>query len=157
MLLGDYGAAVDRFRRALVTEPRNPFFALNLADALWLAGEHEQASDLYRGVIERIGNDPAAEGAQFLTVKAQALAHLGHSVEAVGLLQRASAKAPKSASVAYEAALVFALVDEQTSALVYTEIALDLGMEPRWFDFPWFDPLATRPEFRALLKNATRP
>ncbi|MEM1181765.1 MAG: protein kinase [Acidobacteriota bacterium] len=151
MLLGRYEAAAEHFARAVEIEPRNPFFLLNLADALWLADDRPAALAHYRGVVHRIEQDIAADRPQFLTVKAQALAHLGQSTRAVATLQQALARAPESGSVAYEAALVYALIGEDTSALVQAEAALRRGVEPRWFSFPWFDALRERIEFSALM------
>ncbi|MEO1088142.1 MAG: tetratricopeptide repeat protein, partial [Acidobacteriota bacterium] len=151
MLRGRYQPAVEHFARAVEIEPRNPFFLLNLADALWLVGDRDSALRHYRGVVERIGQDVAADRAQFLTVEAQALAHLGESRKAVAMVQQALTKAPESASVSYEAALVYALVGETTSAVVQAEAAVERGVEPRWFSFPWFDALREREDFRALV------
>ncbi|MEO1366142.1 MAG: tetratricopeptide repeat protein, partial [Acidobacteriota bacterium] len=154
MLLGRYDAAAEHFARAAAIEPRNPFFLLNLADALWLVGDRDSALRHYRGVVDRIAQDVAADRAQFLTVEAQALAHLGESRRAVATVQQALAKAPESATVSYEAALVYALVGETTSALVQAEAALRRGVEPRWFSFPWFDALRERDDFRALISGS---
>lgn len=154
MLLGEYAQAVAQFKRAFEAEPRNPFFALNLADAVLLSGDTATATELYRGVVERVRADPAADEAQFQTVEAQALAHLGREREAVAALLQALSKSPDSASVAYEASLVYALIGERTSALVHAEAALKGGFDRRWFAFPWFDELRREPGFKEL-ENAT--
>ncbi|MEM8934520.1 MAG: hypothetical protein AAGE94_25225, partial [Acidobacteriota bacterium] len=84
----------------------------------------------------------------------QALAHLGESRAAVTVLQQALQQAPDHASVAYEAALVYALIGERTSALVHAEAALTRGVDPRWFGFPWFDDLRSDPTFVDLVEPA---
>jgi serine/threonine-protein kinase len=150
-LLGRYEEAAATFRRILASEPNNPLYTLNLADACFLLGKRAEAEGLYRRVVELIENDPAAAGTQFLTVKAQALAHLGRGPQAVDAVQEALRLAPDQGPVAYEAAVVYALVGEEESALVNVEKALRLGFEPRWFSFPWFDPLRKRPEWQMLL------
>jgi Flp pilus assembly protein TadD len=129
----------------------NPFYALNLADALLLGGREADAKRLYAEVVDLIAADPHAAGAQFLTVKAQALAHLGRGREAVGAVQEALRLAPDDGPAAYEAAVVYAVLGERTSALVAADKALALGYQPRWFDLPWFDALRQQPEFQALL------
>jgi serine/threonine-protein kinase len=152
-LLGRYAEAEAAFRRILASEPNNPLYTLNLADACLLRGKRAEAEDLYRRVVALIENDAAAAGAQFLTVKAQALAHLGRGPQAVDAVQEALRLAPDQGPVAYEAAVVYALVGEEESALVNVEKALRLGFEPRWFTFPWFDPLRKRPDFQILLSR----
>ncbi len=154
LLLGRSEQAAEHFAAAVDLEPRNPFFLLNLADASWIAGDRQGALDAYRGVVELVRQDSAADRPQFLTVEAQALAHLGEHQQAVSAVQRALVQAPESASVSYEAALVYAVVGEETSALVQAEAALARGVEPRWFDFPWFDELRRRDDFQTLLAAA---
>ena len=108
-------------------------------------------------MIELIEADPAAPSSQLLTVKGQALAHLGRDVEAATAVHEASLLDPGSAAVAYEACLVYTLLGETSSALTHAGKALELGYEPRWFDFPWFDGLRKRPDFRTLLTERSRP
>jgi eukaryotic-like serine/threonine-protein kinase len=152
-LLGDYQKAAETFGRAVEQEPRNPFYALNLADAYILLGRREEAERLYRRVLDLIAHDPAASTWQFFSVQAQALAHLGEGRKAIGALQEALRLAPDSGAAFYEASLVYALLGEDDSALVHAEKALQHGYEPRWFSFPWFDALRRRPDFQSLLKQ----
>jgi serine/threonine-protein kinase len=118
-------------------------------------GREPEAKALYQKVVDLIAADPTASSAQFLTVKGQALAHLGRTFEAVEAVEEASRLAPNDSGVAYETSLVYTLAGQQTSALVSAQKALKLGYEPRWFAFPWFDSLRTQPELRRLL--ATTP
>jgi tetratricopeptide (TPR) repeat protein/predicted Ser/Thr protein kinase len=154
-LLGDYQKAVETFGRAVEQEPRNPFYALNLADAYLLLGRREEADRLYRRVLDLIAQDPAASTWQFSSVQAQALAHLGEGRKAIGALQEALRLAPDSGAAFYEASLVYALLGEEDSAFVHAEKALQRGYEPRWFSFPWFDALRRRPDFQSLLAQET--
>jgi len=156
-LLGDFGQAAETFRRVVEQEPRNALNTLNLADAYFLLGRRADAERLYRRVIELIEEDPAAANSQFFSVKAQALAHLGEGRKAVEAIQEALRLAPDSGSTAYEASLVYALLGEDDSALVYAARALQRGYEPRWFSFPWFGDLRSRPDFGSLLRAAATP
>jgi serine/threonine-protein kinase len=151
-----YTEAAEVCRQAHLTEPGNPFFALNLADVELLLGQ-ENAPDLYRRVIELTKADPNSSHWQMLTVRAQALAHLGEHRRAVAAVQEALRQAPESNQVAYEAALIYALIGETASALVNAERALELGYGTRWFSFPWFDALRKDPEFIDLLSAAYSP
>jgi serine/threonine-protein kinase len=144
LLLGDPERAAGRFREAFELAPTSPQVALNLADAELLRGRGEEAEELYRRVLELIDRDPNPEG--LLTVRAQALAHLGRVPEAVAAVQEALRRNPESPAASYEAALVYTLVGDEASALWNARRALEQGVEPRWFTFPWFDPLRPRLE-----------
>jgi tetratricopeptide (TPR) repeat protein/predicted Ser/Thr protein kinase len=156
-VLGNYAEAAKVFRRAAEQAPGNALVLLNLADSTLLAGRQAEAAGIYRRIVELIAQDPAAASdPQYLTVKGQALAHLGDGPGAVTAVQEAFARAPNSASVAYEASLIYALLGEDNSALVNARRALELGYEPRWFAFPWFDRLRAHPELQALLSRTGR-
>ena len=87
-------------------------------------GRKAEAEALYREVVAADRQDCHAAGPQFLTVKAQALAHLGRGVEAVTALREALRLAPESGAPAFEAATVYALLGEETSAIANSETAL---------------------------------
>lgn len=79
---------------------------------------------------------------------AQALAHLGETARAVAAVNHFLQLAPQQGQAAYEAALVYALLDERASAAFHAERALGLGYQRRWFSFPWFDGLREDPRFQ---------
>ncbi len=149
--LGRYPEAAATYRRVLAEQPRHPVVTLNLADTYLLMRRIEEAEALYRQALELIETDPGAASPQSLTVKAQALAHLGRGREAVAAVQQAMRLAPNDAPVAYEASLVYAVLRENTSALANAEKALALGYGARWFSLPWFETLRRDPEFQRLL------
>lgn len=149
--LGRYPEAAATYRRLLQQEPQNPFFTLNLADAYLLMGRRSEAHELHRRVLELVETDRSSTMPQLLTVKAQALAHLGRGREAVAAVQQALRLAPNDAPVAYEASLVYAVLNEDDSALANAERALALGYGARWFSFPWFETLRRDPELQRLL------
>lgn len=142
LLLADYDAAVARFREVLEATPDSPYALLNLADAELLRGETEKARDLYLRVLEQVDADPDPEA--LLLVRAQAEGHLGRGEDAVGSAQRALRRAPDNPQVIYETALVHALAGDAASALVHSRRARELGIDERWFGFPWFDSIRDR-------------
>lgn len=144
MLTERWAEAARCFRQALEQAPRSAIAVLNLADAELLHGDDTEADALYRSVVERVDQDPDPD--TLLTVRAQALAHLGEGQRAVADIQRALRLAPEDPHVVYEAALVYALLGEETSALWNARRALELGIERRWFSFPWFNALRPRLE-----------
>ena len=140
-------------RYALRQEPRNPFVTLNLADVLLLQGKKTDAEAAYRHLLDLATADPAAESWQIVSTRAQALAHLGDRRRAVEAAQQVLVLAQGNAQAAFEASLVYALVDDRSSAVVNAEKALAQGVEARWFDLPWFDSLRATPEMRGLLRK----
>ncbi len=149
MLQGDYTASASAFERAITGTPDEPAYLLNLADVRWLQGRTEEAETLYRQVTELVAEQPVS--AQSLIRLAQARAHLGAHREAVAAAQRALQLAPQDKWLAFEAALVYAVVGDHTGAVVNAERAIELGFKPRWFRLPWFDALRARPDFAELV------
>lgn len=155
-IAGRYPEAAATFRVVLAEEPKNPGYTLNLADVYSLMGRHAEAREAYRHVVELAEADVAATP-QILTVKAQALAHLGQGRKAVQALEEARRLAPDQGPVAYEAAVVYSLLGEENSALVSAEKAIRSGLGPRWFSFPWFEALRKHPGFREVMAAASHP
>lgn len=151
MLLGDHGGAAQALEQAVEAAPRNYFYLLNLAQARWLQGRRAEAGELCRQVLALSEAEPAGEEWQRLTVRAQALAHLGDRQAAVAAVQEALRLAPHNGQAAYEAALVYALAGDRTAALVNAGRARELGFDaPAWFRLPWFESLRSDPGFREL-------
>jgi serine/threonine protein kinase/tetratricopeptide (TPR) repeat protein len=151
LLTGHYADAAAAFARVVKEKPRNPLFVLNLADTWLLTGRRADAEGLYRQVLDLLAADRNATGPQFLTVKAQALAHLGQGIPAVTALREALRLAPESGAPAFEAAVVYALLGEESSAVASAETALKSGCSASWFALPWFDRLRANPQFQAVL------
>jgi len=151
-LAGRYDEAATVYRLVLAKDPKNPGFHLNLADTDLLAGRRTDAEKGYRRVVELADADPGPS-AQTLSIKAQAFAHLGQGPAAVAALQQALRLAADQGAVAYEAAVVYALLGEKSSALVNAEKAVRSGLGPRWFSLPWFAALRSDPSFQEILKS----
>ena len=141
LLTGDVAGARASLERALALEPRNPVAMYNLADAELLAGQAERARALYRQTLAAIAADAQASSWPFLAMAAQAHAHLGQASEAIAAVQQAMKQAPDSGDHAYAAAVVYAVVGDQTSAQVSARRAQEQGYNAHWFAFPWFDTL----------------
>ncbi|HEY0515183.1 MAG TPA: protein kinase [Thermoanaerobaculia bacterium] len=148
LLLGRYSEAAASFRQASDLSPNSAAATLNRADAEMLLGRRIEAMELYRRVLARVEQDPVPDFWQTLSIKAQAQAHLGRAPEAATSIQRAVVAAPDNPQVAFEAALVYAVIGDTASALASAERALDSGYDRRWFALPWFDRLRQEPAFR---------
>jgi tetratricopeptide (TPR) repeat protein len=153
LLLRRYGEAETSFRRALALQPEDPSAALNLADCLTLLGREPEARGLYRGILAAVERAPTLGNWPMLSIKAQALAHLGKTENAIEAIQQALRLTPDNAQLAFEAAVVYILIDDRGSALFHARRAMARGVAPRWFSFPWFDPLRGDPAFSALLTS----
>ncbi len=151
LLLKRHDDAERVFRRALSAAPGNPLIELNLADSLWLLGRRDEAARVYRRLAERVGDEEMVSNWQLHSAKAQALAHLGERERAVESVQTVLRLTPDHPQAAFEAALVYTLVGDRSSALLYIEKAVRGGVGARWFSFSWFDPLRQDPSFTALL------
>src|SRR6185436_3978720 len=154
-LLGRPAEAAEAFRQALALEPGHVRVLLNLADAELAQGHDREAQDLYRRALLRFDE---VEAAGALTAKdgmgkAQCLVHLGRVGDAVELTQRTLRQSDDDSELFYAASLVYALAGDRASFRVNAELALDHGVQPRWFTLPVFGALRNDPELRALLQR----
>ncbi len=153
-LLGRYPEAVAAYRKALEFDPDHVAVLLNLADAEAALGERQEAGRLYSRVLERIGEQESATALSpgDRMIKAQCLARLGRTREAVEVTQRTLQQNPDDPEVLYLASLVYSLAGDRASALVNARLARDKGTQPRWFAIAGFQGLRDEPEFRSLLR-----
>lgn len=153
-LLGRNAEAVAAYRKALELAPGHVTAMINLADAELALGHEEEARSLYHELLARLEANEAGAGLSPLDrmIEAQCLAHLGRPREAVEVAQRTLRKSFDDPQIVYTASLVYALVGDRASALVNAQIALEKGVQPRWFTIPAFGPLRDDPELQALLR-----
>ena len=143
-----------RARQAYELTPGEPSSLLNLADCQLLLGRRERATELYESTVQLIDEEGLARHWDVRLIRAQALAQLGRTQEAVADVDEALRQSGQSAYASYSAALVYALVGERSSALVNAKRALDQGLSPRWFSLAWFEDLRSDSEFQAMLGAA---
>lgn len=155
-LLGRYAEAVEAYRRALTLDPENPYLLLNLADAQLTLGRKGEAHRLYQRTLESLARLEEATALAPLQrmIRAQCLAHLARSREAVRVTQQALRESGDDPEILYAASLVYALAGDRSSALVTAELALKQGMHPRWFTLPAFGILRGDPELLAIIRGS---
>lgn len=153
MLLRRYDEAEESLRKALALQPENPDPALNLADCLTLLGRAAEAHRLYASIAEAI--HPTTSDWHLSSVRAQALAHLGKTDQALEAIQQALRLSPDNGLVAYEAAVVYVVIGDRGSALFHARRAAAQNVDPNWFALPFFDPLRSDPGFVRLATRST--
>jgi tetratricopeptide (TPR) repeat protein len=151
-LLKDYAGAAESYRQALEIEPGHVAVTFNLADAELARGQLKEARFLYQQVLDTLA---AREGASPVDrcLQAQALIHLGQDRRGVEVALDALQESPGDAEVTFQTAIALALAGEDSSAIVYSRKARDLGIQARWFAIPAFDRVRSDAEFQALLSN----
>ena len=154
-LLGHNAEAVAAYRQALALTPGHVTATINLADAELALGHEEAARSLYRQLLARLEASEAGTGLSPLDrmIKAQCLAHLGQTREAVEVAQSTLRQSFDDPEIVYAASLVYALAGDRASALVNAKAALEKGVQPRWFTIPAFGPLRDDPDLQALLRR----
>jgi hypothetical protein len=65
--------------------------------------------------------------------------------------------APENGEVAFTAALVYAQLDEDVSAVSQVEEALAKDIGIIWFELPWFDRLCDNQHFVRVMVDAGNP
>jgi len=150
LLLRRYGEAEDSLRKALALQPENLDPALNLADCLTLLGRTAEAHQIYARIAEATSHRSTSSDFHLSSVRAQALAHLGKTDQALEAIQQALSLSPDNGQVAYEAAVVYAVIGDRGSALFHARRAAAQNVNPNWFALPFFDPLRSDPAFQRL-------
>ncbi|MFV8817273.1 protein kinase domain-containing protein [Haliea sp. E17] len=153
LLRGDYREAYENFTRAvdIGDDGRTLTLTLNLADALMLLGEQEEAKALYYSLVTDYRTEPDSVRVSDV---AQALAHLGEFQAAIQLIDDIN---EKSSETYFSAALVYSLAGQSLAAIAKIDQALQANMGFVWFSFPWFDKLCAEPAFAQMMTNAGDP
>ena len=154
MLNEEYPKAISRFKSALEMSPSNTNYLLNIADGYKLNGQEKPAEGYYRKVISKTKKP---QNVSDFVHRAQAFAQIGDFINAIRTVNTAKTSFPNDANLKYATALVYALSNNQTAAMVAVEDALSLGTGPVWFNLPWFESLCEIQTFAKLTKHEAQP
>ncbi|HSK81307.1 MAG TPA: protein kinase [Thermoanaerobaculia bacterium] len=158
-LRGRYPEAAVAYRRALENDPGDVASLLNLADTEVELGHREEAEALYRRALALLAESAPEDGLgpRESIQKAQCLARLGRTREAVEIAQDAVRRSPDEPQILLLSAFVHHLAGDRSSALNNAQAALEKGIQPRWFTGSAFRSLREDPELRPLLQPAASP
>ena len=153
-LQGRYTDAEDAYRSALELDSDHPIVLLDLADAEQELHHDADAAELYRRALERVDREARTTEltAADEMIRAQCLARLGRSQEAVKVTEGALSRSPDDPQIQLQAALVYSLVGEPKSAVIHAKKAISGGLQKRWLRGSAFSPLASDPEFKSLVR-----
>lgn len=149
--------AAEGYRCALEARPGDALALFNLAEALKLAGDTQQADQKFRELINFFQAQKSARTGEALQLEIQALAHLAQhepslAAEARALMERMLAETPEPPlEDLYVAATAHALLGDEDQAAAYVRVLLDAERPVGWFRFPWFDGVRQRPELEQRL------
>ena len=152
---GDYVGAARAYERSVTPPAGNPNFYLNwanLGDALlWIPGREARARDAYRKARQllAIKLNRAPTDATLLSRMGLYAARSADADEAMDLITKALAAAPRSPSVHFRAALVYELLHQR-------ELALHALAQAKRFGYP-ASAIDTEPDFVALRRDARYP
>ncbi|HEY0553284.1 MAG TPA: tetratricopeptide repeat protein, partial [Thermoanaerobaculia bacterium] len=144
-----YSEAVDTLSRGLKIDSDDIGINLNLADAKAGLGDKDAAEALYRKVYNRLQADnPKSDGPSYQVIEAQCLAHLGSTLNAVGIIEKLLSRNPDDVTLLPVAALVFTLAGDPR-APSSIQAAIKAGIQPCWFKLPAYDPLIKDPPLKS--------
>jgi tetratricopeptide (TPR) repeat protein len=151
-LRGRSREAADFYRRALKARPGQVAAIINLAEVEKDLGHDSEAAELYDRALSRL--QVIEEGAAGLSIsealwKAQCLARLGRTREAITITRRKSDKITDEPYLLLRSALIYSLAGDRAAALDAAEAALDNGLPQRWFAGSTFRWLRESQELRS--------
>lgn len=142
--------------KALKDNSKHPANILNFADIEQIMGNESSAKSNYQEIIQLLAGK---EDAESLTYIALAYTHLMQPDLALASISKAQRLSPNSGEVFYASAIVYSILNENSSALHYVKSALKHNIGAVWFNLPWFDRLCENRDFinlMAINKNQDR-
>ena len=151
ILQGRYPEAITALHKALEIDPDSTSVNLNLAQAELAVGDRKDSQTHFQNALREIEKNPVAGNE---LTKAECLAFLGRSLEAVKIIDQMPEQKRNDPEFLKSAALVYAVTGNPTSALNNVEKAIDRGVQSRWFNLPGYASLRDTREFQDILNRA---
>lgn len=143
-LQGRFDEAYKVAKESVNLNSENEIYLLNLADIQKALNLKQESTENYNKVISLSGKSESFDN---LLNIAQAYSQLEKPKEALKALNSAITISPNDKEYIFTAALVYSLIEEYQSALIYIEKSIESGYHPMWFKLPWFNKLCNNKEF----------
>ncbi|WP_102794924.1 serine/threonine-protein kinase [Bowmanella denitrificans] len=140
LMQAQYDQAMRYLQQAYQLAPSNPIALLNLADALSLNGLTHQSREAYVQGKQLLEAIPSPSINEKLAL-AQIYAQLGLQEEAMAMLMQIEQLNSQDPFLLYSLSLVYCLLNELDTALVYKQKAIAAGIADGWFSLVWFSAL----------------
>lgn len=140
--------AAKLYRRALGLRPGHVPAMINLAEVEREIGNESRAAELYNQALQRLDAIGGGLSLSDAMAKAQCLARLNQTREALEIMRRKSDKIHGDPQLLYQSALVYSLARERALAIKAARAALEKGWPPRWFRGSTLGWLREEPELR---------
>lgn len=142
LMNGETDKALPHLQKAVEMAPNNPQILINLADSMLIQGDEAQSNILYQQVISQLLAIDKPSQNDLLTL-AQAYAQLGQKNKALKVLIEAENKGANDPFTLYFLSLVYAILDENATAIAYKNRASEQGVPMSWFNIIWFESLTS--------------
>nr|WP_237709707.1 serine/threonine-protein kinase [Microbulbifer agarilyticus] len=146
-----YPQALDTYNQVLEYVPNNVPAMEQMAETYLMLGDEQQAKDIFNKLLELTKNKENLESKLY---RALTLAYLNKTPESISLTLSLLREAPEDTDIRYNAAQIYALANEWSSANHYIEQLLAQGMSAEWFNLPAFQQLCAQPQVSEQVKNA---
>ncbi len=155
--LGEFEDSVATHRKAVQLSPMDAVKWLNLADALYFAGQREEAASAFRSAADlaksRVSVDPTDVDTLFSLAWAQQM--LGESAAAKASVAKGFKIAPKDPYGLYYDALIDVREGDHASALAALHLALENGYPATMLAAePYLNDLRGNPEFQEMISDS---
>jgi tetratricopeptide (TPR) repeat protein/DNA-binding winged helix-turn-helix (wHTH) protein len=152
--LGKFEESVDAHRQAVEMKPGDPLNWLNLADALYFAGNEDESQEMFRRADELSANrltvDPS--DIEAIYVRAWSRQMLGDSETAREIVGRGLVIAPTNPFGFYYAALIETQIGDYTAAVDSLNAAIENGYPVAMLAAePYLDELRSYSDFQSLV------
>jgi len=148
LLRGDINKSIETISIAIERNDSVAAYFLNRADAYKLNEMPMLATNDYKTAVNLTLNNDDSDA---LSIKTQALAHLGEVEESLRHAEDAKRRYPEDRNVVYASAIAQTIAGNNQMALIEIQRLVELGESPVWLDTPWFKPLCNEPRFIKII------
>ncbi|MBB5211004.1 serine/threonine-protein kinase [Microbulbifer hydrolyticus] len=146
-----YQESLNTYQKVLRKVPEDVPTLGQVAETYLMLDNNGTAQHTFNKILHLTEEQEDLESARY---RAVALANMNHSSEAIPLILELLKKAPEDTDIKYNAAQIYALAGERSSANYYIEQLLVQGMSAEWFNLPAFQQLCPQPQISEQVRNA---